>query len=167
MIVILFTLMLAVPAAHARDYRQSSVEAAIKDAVKTIDSALKRNSPMQEVLLQMREAFGNVQYLPRGQNYPHCEKKPGVRAFVTRDSGIIRLCSTLFDEKWDRSSLAQILLHESAHVADIHDECMATKYEIGALKLAKKSISFESDYWKTCKITRKFDPFQIVGAANP
>ncbi len=160
-------MMLVAPAAHARDYRQSQVEAAIKDAVKTIDSALTRNSPMQEVLLQMREAFGNVQYLPRGQNYPHCEKKPGVRAFVTRGSGIIRLCSTLFDEKWDRSSLAQILLHESAHVAEIHDECMATKYEIGALKLAKKSISFESDYWKTCKITRKFDPFQIVGAANP
>ena len=152
-LIILFLFILALPAAHAKDYRQSQVEAAIKDAVKTIDSALTRNSPMQEVLLLMRQAFGNVQYLPRGQNYPHCDKKPGVRAFVTRNSGIIRLCSTLFDEKWDRSSLVQILLHESAHVAEIHDECMATKYEVGALKLAKKSISFESDTGKPARST--------------
>ncbi len=159
--------MLALSAAHAKDIRQSRVEAAVEDALKTIDKALTKNSPMQEVLLQMRGAFSNIQWLPRGQNYPHCEKKPGVRAYVARNSGIIRLCSTLFDEKWDRPSLAQILLHESAHVAGIHDECMATKYEVGALKLAKKSISFESDYWKTCKITRRFDPFQIVVPANP
>lgn len=153
--------------AFAADRRQKLVDEAVRESIKVIDRALEKNSPMQEVLLQMRKSFGDVRFLPWGQDFPGCKKKVGVRAYVTRNSGIIRLCATLFEENWDKQSLAQILLHESAHVAGIHDECLATKYEVGALKLAKRSISFKSDYWKKCGITTRFDPFQIVTPAVP
>ncbi len=166
-VILLFTVSLFAQTAMAKDIRQQRVDNAAKTAIKIIDKALTRNSPMQETLLQMRQSFGDIQWLPHGQNFPHCLKKPGIRAFVTNGTSTIHLCATLFDEDWDQDSMAQILLHESAHVAGIHDECLTTKYEIGALKLAKKSISFKSDYWKTCHITNKFDPFQVVGTTEP
>jgi hypothetical protein len=68
---------------------------------------------------------------------------------------------------WDTNSLAQILLHESAHVIGFSDECVASRFEVGTLKLAKKSAFFESDYWKSCGITKKLDPFQIVVTPIP
>ncbi len=163
----LFILIVFMGSAIAGDRRQKIVNEAISESVKVIDLALQRNSPLQEVLIQMRESFSDVRFLPWGQDFPHCKKKEGVRAFVTRGSGIIRLCDTLFTEDWDKHSLSQILLHEAAHVAGIHDECLATKYEVGALKLAKKKIAFENDYWKQCQINRKFDPFQIVTPPVP
>lgn len=166
LIAVLFTIAF-MSHSFAADRRQKLVDEAVRESISVIDKALEKNSPMQEVLLEMRRSFGDVRFLPWGQDFPHCKKKEGIRAFVTRGSGIIRLCETLFKENWDKSSLAQILLHESAHVAGIHDECMATKYEVGSLKLAKKRISFENDYWKQCQITRKFDPFQIVTPVVP
>lgn len=166
-VVLILGMSLVAQSALAKDIRQQKVDNAAVSAIKVIDKALTRNSPMQEVLLQMRQSFGDIRWLPHGQNFPHCTSKPGIRAFVPKGSGTIHLCATLFDEDWDQSSLAQILLHESAHVAGVHDECLTTKYEIGALKLAKKSISFKSNYWKSCHITNKFDPFEIVGTTEP
>lgn len=162
-----FMLSAFMTSASAGDRRQKLVDDAVSESIKVIDLALAKNSPMQEVLLEMRKSFSDVRFLPWGQDFPHCGKKEGIRAFVVRDSGIIRLCATLFKENWDKKSLSQILLHESAHVAGIHDECLATKYEVGALKLAKKNIAFQSDYWKQCQINRKFDPFQIVTPPVP
>ncbi len=163
----LFVFTFFAQVALAKDIREQRVEGATKAAIKIIDKALTRNSPMQEVLLEMRQSFGDIQWLPHGQNFPHCLKKPGIRAFVTHGVRTIHLCANLFEEEWDQNSMAQILLHESAHVAGIHDECQTTKYEIGALKLAKKRISFQSDYWKSCHITSKFDPFEIVVTPQP
>ncbi len=79
----------------------------------------------------------NIHTPPSGQNFSEC--KADTLAYVLPyKPDDIYICSTLLGQP--SLLVAQVLVHESAHLIGVHDECQATTFEFFAMKAAGLSL---------------------------
>lgn len=62
----------------------------------------------------------------------------------------IFICKTTLTKKPDY--IAQVLIHESAHLAGEIDECRTTRWEVLAFRMAGLPLTHENGYMEHCKI---------------
>ena len=105
-----------------------------------------------KVLRGVRETLDRSTLLmPRdGTNFKHCVDKPSVLAFVYLGSPEVYVCLRALSGEFVETGMAQILIHEAAHVHGMGDECDATSVEIATMTKTSAGLQFKNGYWKQC-----------------
>ena len=91
-----------------------------------------------------------VTWPSRGQNFKACGAN--VLAFVIRGVNKIHLCAQVAHGNPSVNYMAQILIHESAHLALYWDECDATRVEVNAMRSSGAGLAFRNGYMTRCGI---------------
>ena len=87
-----------------------------------------------------------------GKDLKQCQREQNVLAFVmTSEPHTIHLCQRAL-AKGQKKSLAQILIHETSHVAGVYDECQATRIEVAAMRDSRVGLAFHNGYMGRCGI---------------
>ncbi|MBI5631562.1 MAG: hypothetical protein HY921_11845 [Elusimicrobia bacterium] len=77
--------------------------------------------------------------------------KEGTLAFVLSGTNMIYLCSrSVYGSYSGSHSLAQILIHESAHLTGYWNECDATVVEVAAMRFSGEGLAFQNGYMRQC-----------------
>ena len=103
--------------------------------------------------------FGNVQGRLRGttvtwpnsgQDFRACSAN--TLAFVIRGINKIHLCARVARGSVSENYMAQVLIHESAHLAQYLNECDATRVEVNAMRTSGAGLAFRNGYMTQCRI---------------
>lgn len=100
--------------------------------------------------IYQRLSRAKIFYVSSAENFPDCG--PGGLAFVypRRRNPEIYLCE--FYKTLRPSQKAQTLIHESAHLAGIIDECDATQVEVEAMRASGEGLGYRNRYVRRCQI---------------
>ncbi len=155
-----------VPDAHAADpVKTTNIEqlrisklgfdAAKALAVAILNTAASHSQPPESTLFQnlgIELAKVNYDIPAPGEDLRQCVKDKAVLAFVmTNSPETIHICSRAL-QNTSKNKMAQILIHEISHVAGVHNECMATKIEVTAMRMSGKDLAFKNGYMQACGI---------------
>jgi hypothetical protein len=88
-----------------------------------------------------------------GKTFQACKDIPGRLAYVMTGGSTIYLCPRALDGTYSDKGLGQILVHESAHVSGIYDECGATQIEVQTMYRTQAGLQFKNGYWDRCGLT--------------
>lgn len=97
-----------------------------------------------------------ILYPEQGYDYKACKEE--VLAFVVPlrtwlpIKNVIHLCNRVAYGNHDAKYLAQILIHESAHLARYLNECSATRIEVAAMRGSGEGLAFSNGYMEECGI---------------
>jgi hypothetical protein len=89
-----------------------------------------------------------IRYSESGPDFERCLSKPGLLASTGGTD--ISMCRTLIDNE-DLIGAAQVLIHETAHIAGNRNECYATLLELSAMEKAGLP-SFSNGYVDECEL---------------
>ncbi len=136
--------------------KAEGVEIARQLAEKILEVAVENTKdPQTKTLFRMVEAAlkaAKINAPARGKDLKGCQEDLSILAFVkVKSPKTIHLCSRAV--KTNKKQLAQVLIHESAHVIGIHDECEATRVEVAAMRLSGATLAFENGYMEHCNLT--------------
>lgn len=132
---------------------------AVKDSVrrgrnrgsKILRKAANYKADYYELFMTVKSRLDNTSiYWPNpGYDYKACDE--GTIAFTFKgETKQIWLCQLALEEFIAEKSMAQVLIHESAHLTGFHKECDATTIEVGAMVLSDEGLAFENAYMKKC-----------------
>lgn len=135
--------------------RGSSLETARRHAQTLLHSAGKKASDPRAATLfgSMANALGraSLDVPPPGRDLKACVEDPRTLAYVnTLTPGVIHICARA--SRASAKRLGQVLIHETAHVVGVHDECAATRIEVAVQRAAGGRLSFKNGYMKGCGI---------------
>ncbi len=93
-----------------------------------------------------------IEYPNEGYDFKGCTDR--ILAFVLSIAGVpqnrIYVCSrTMIEES---PFIAQVLIHEAAHLRGYSSECDATKVEVGAMRHSGRGLVFRNGYMEKCGI---------------
>lgn len=110
----------------------------------------KNDADWNPVFKGVRRALGRatIKWPRPGMDLRGCKDR--VLAFVIPFVPTIHLCAGAVYGVYGEKGMAQILIHESAHVARHFDECDATRIEVNAMRMADEGIAFRNGYWQRC-----------------
>jgi hypothetical protein len=133
----------------------NSIESARKHAEGILIESAKNaaDSDTRGLFQTMATALGKatINTPPPGKDLKSCQQDSRVLAFVNLlQPGIINVCGRAASA--NESRLSQVLIHETAHVVGIHDECNATKVEVAVMRAANGRLPFRNGYMKKCGI---------------
>ena len=132
-----------------------SIEKARRKAEGILRSAAERAGDTQtrEIFRTMETALGRakIDMPPAGHELKACARDRRTLAFVNMlERGVIHVCGRAAGASENR--LGQILIHETAHLVGIEDECSATRIEVAAQRGTGHRLSFRNGYMKGCGI---------------
>lgn len=114
----------------------------------------------------VREALNRSEILEPapGLDFRHCLDNPGVLAFTHAGQPRIYLCRALLDRKrsytpsYYETYVAEVLIHESVHVAGTRDECFTTRLQYSAMNESVGRIYVPTAYAQPsqCNIAADF-----------
>jgi hypothetical protein len=138
-----------------RGRRGTSLESARASAEKYLHSALQKASDprSQDLLAKMGNALrtARLDVPPDGHDLRTCIEESAVLAFVNLVSPhTIHICARA--RSASEKKLSQVLVHETAHVAGVHDECAATEIEVQVMRASGARLPFRNGYMKNCGI---------------
>jgi hypothetical protein len=133
----------------------ASIDAARKHAESLLHSAAHKTKDPQsrELFSAMETALGRakIDVPPPGRDLRACTQDPATLAFVNSlDRGIIHVCARAASAS--ESRLGQVLIHETAHVVGINDECDATRVEVAVQRSSSGRLPFRNGYMERCGI---------------
>ena len=99
----------------------------------------------EETYLNLRSA--QIAWPSGDQTFRGCKEKTLAYAYIGGPKRIY-LCRLSYE--FNEKGLAQILVHESAHLQGYKDECDATFIEVGAVRWAGEDLAFKNAYWDSC-----------------
>lgn len=124
----------------ARDYADGYLRAAYKE----VDSTYSKWFSASRYGL----SNATIQFPKEGYDFAACTEK--TLGFVyLYDKSRIYLCGYALDNLRSQG-LAQVLVHESAHLAGLRNECDATLIEITAMLFGRGSLVFRNGYVEKC-----------------
>ncbi len=132
-----------------------SIEKARKRAEAMLHSAAKKAADPETRGLfgAMETALGRakIDVPPHGRELKACVQDPRTLAFVNMlDPGVIHVCGRASGA--DEKRLGQVLIHETAHVVGIEDECNATRVEVAVERGTGHRLPFRNGYMEKCGI---------------
>lgn len=98
-----------------------------------------------------------MQIPPEGYDNRYCTGNTFAYTIPLSFSNTIYICRTIIDQDRDMS-LAQILIHEAAHLAGHKSECSATEIELNAMRAGVCGVAFYSSYVWSCGLDNTNDP---------
>lgn len=94
----------------------------------------------------------DIKWPKNGYDFKGCDEN--TLAFVILKGGkplqTIYLCANAIENYSAGKSMAQILIHETAHLAGFSDECDATTIEVGAMLFSGEGLAFRNAYMEKC-----------------
>lgn len=128
----------------ARSFAEDLLHRAAENVESTVTSQLFNT--MQGAL-----DHATIRVAKKGKSFKECVQDKAVLAFVmSNHPNTIHVCPRAAAA--DPKSLAQVLIHETAHVVGIHDECKATATEVTAMRGSGANLAFKNGYMKRCGI---------------
>lgn len=135
----------------AFSYDQQAAEGRSLARVILSEAYAKLNNDLFVTVFKSLEG-ANIVYPKPGYDFQGCSE--GVLAFVLFIGGQpqnnMYLCSLVFGK--ETRGIAQTIIHESAHVAGLSNECHATIVEVAAMRLSGRGLSFQNGYMSECGI---------------
>lgn len=133
----------------------------LKKAIINIKNT-KRFIVYEKKLSKIRNALQSAELKIARSNktYSACQSS-NVLAFVKANEIAIRkriyICKRTLKHYARPQEMAQILIHEGAHLVKIFNECLATHNEYVAMVMGAKKLAFHNNYMEPCNIIKAFE----------
>lgn len=138
----------AVPAPYLQQPKFNVQSGKYMDVAREILELNAKSEPHASVYQAMLDKLPGVKIVTpeRGTNFPVCVKRPDMLA-VTLGT-YIYICRGAVSRLTSQEA-AQVVIHEMAHVLGYFNECDATRFEITAMRKAKREF-FVNCYAEQC-----------------
>ena len=151
----ILVVLLARPVTYAQ-LPQSAVEVALYEAFVLVGAAAERtdSTELRSIAERMLEREPHVRALlaDPGNEWSRCQDEPRLQGFVRVGENRIQVCRRILKQV-SFSRLAQMLVHELAHVIGVQNECEAYRIEVGIVGTVYLEGPFKhkSPYEKECR----------------
>lgn len=138
----------AVPAPYLQQPKFNVKSGRYLEVAREILELNAKAEPYASVYQAMLDKLPNVKIITpeRGANFPACVKRPDTLAFAF--GSFIYICGGAVS-RLTSDEAAQVVIHEMSHVLGYMNECDATKFEITAMRKAKREF-FKNCYAERC-----------------
>lgn len=135
--------------------KPDSISTARREAEQLLHAAAQKtgNATERELFHKMQQSLksAKINVPPAGHDLKTCVQESSVLAFVNLLSpNTIHICARAAGA--DTRHLSQVLVHETAHVVGVHDECDATRIEVAVVRASHARLPFRNGYMQRCGI---------------
>lgn len=116
------------------------------------EAAQAADSKWETIFRSVRASLGAARshWPTPGNDFKGCSSH--TLAFTRRGSDQIYICAQTLYSGHSSDYIAQVLIHEGAHVDGYYNECSATRVEVNAMRLSGVGLVFRNDYMEQCGI---------------